>query len=400
MQFNYQARTENGQVRTGLVEAASRENALLALQKYGLYVTYLAEEKTPFYAKKMDIFHKTGMRDVVLFARQLAIMFKSEVSLVEALRSLAEQAASRDFREKILVLSQEVEGGSSFSQALRRFPKIFNSFFVSMVKSGESSGKLSEVLGYLADHLERDYTVQARMKGALIYPAMVVTVAIIVFALMILFVLPNMTTILQETDTELPLPTRIIIAISNFARAWGWAIGLSFIGGIAAAVRYVKTEAGRRTLDGIIIKSPVVGDLAKKVYLARIAENLSTLIAGGLPIAQALEFSGQVVGNKIYQEVVFKARDGVRRGEAISVILKQSPKLFPPMFTQMVFVGEKRGAIDKTLQNVVTFYQGEVQRAMDNLLGLLEPLLVVFLGLGVAIVVAAVLLPLYKISGL
>ncbi|KKU86518.1 MAG: hypothetical protein A2667_03500 [Candidatus Wildermuthbacteria bacterium RIFCSPHIGHO2_01_FULL_47_27] len=400
MQFNYQARTENGQVRTGLVEAASRENALLALQKYGLYVTYLAEEKTPFYAKKMDIFHKTGMRDVVLFARQLAIMFKSEVSLVEALRSLAEQAASRDFREKILVLSQEVEGGSSFSQALRRFPKIFNSFFVSMVKSGESSGKLSEVLGYLADHLERDYTVQARMKGALIYPAMVVTVAIIVFALMILFVLPNMTTILEETDTELPLPTRIIIAISNFARAWGWAIGLSFIGGIAAAVRYVKTEAGRRTLDGIIIKSPVVGDLAKKVYLARIAENLSTLIAGGLPIAQALEFSGQVVGNKIYQEVVFKARDGVRRGEAISVILKQSPKLFPPMFTQMVFVGEKSGAIDKTLQNVVTFYQGEVQRAMDNLLGLLEPLLVVFLGLGVAIVVAAVLLPLYKISGL
>jgi len=400
MQFNYQARTENGQVRTGLVEAASRENALLALQKYGLYVTYLAEEKTPFYAKKMDIFHKTSMRDVVLFARQLAIMFKSEVSLVEALRSLAEQAASRDFREKILVLSQEVEGGSSFSQALRRFPKIFNSFFVSMVKSGESSGKLSEVLGYLADHLERDYTVQARMKGALIYPAMVVTVAIIVFALMILFVLPNMTTILEETDTELPLPTRIIIAISNFARAWGWAIGLSFIGGIAAAVRYVKTEAGRRTLDGIIIKSPVVGDLAKKVYLARIAENLSTLIAGGLPIAQALEFSGQVVGNKIYQEVVFKARDGVRRGEAISVILKQSPKLFPPMFTQMVFVGEKSGAIDKTLQNVVTFYQGEVQRAMDNLLGLLEPLLVVFLGLGVAIVVAAVLLPLYKISGL
>ena len=400
MQFTYQARTENGQVRTGLVEAASRENALLALQKYGLYVTYLAEEKTPFYAKKMDIFHKTGMRDVVLFARQLAIMFKSEVSLVEALRSLAEQAASRDFREKILVLSQEVEGGSSFSQALRRFPKIFNSFFVSMVKSGESSGKLSEVLGYLADHLERDYTVQARMKGALIYPAMVVTVAIIVFALMILFVLPNMTTILEETDTELPLPTRIIIAISNFARAWGWAIGLSFIGGIAAAVRYVKTEAGRRTLDGIIIKSPVVGDLAKKVYLARIAENLSTLIAGGLPIAQALEFSGQVVGNKIYQEVVFKARDGVRRGEAISVILKQSPKLFPPMFTQMVFVGEKSGAIDKTLQNVVTFYQGEVQRAMDNLLGLLEPLLVVFLGLGVAIVVAAVLLPLYKISGL
>src|SRR3989344_5558610 len=400
MQFNYQARTENGQVRTGLVEAASRENALLALQKYGLYVTYLAEEKTPFYAKKMDIFHKTSMRDVVLFARQLAIMFKSEVSLVEALRFLAKQAASRDFREKILVLSQEVEGGSSFSQALRRFPKIFNSFFVSMVKSGESSGKLSEVLGYLADHLERDYTVQARMKGALIYPAMVVTVAIIVFALMILFVLPNMTTILEETDTELPLPTRIIIAISNFARAWGWAIGLSFIGGIAAAVRYVKTEAGRRTLDGIIIKSPVVGDLAKKVYLARIAENLSTLIAGGLPIAQALEFSGQVVGNKIYQEVVFKARDGVRRGEAISVILKQSPKLFPPMFTQMVFVGEKSGAIDKTLQNVVTFYQGEVQRAMDNLLGLLEPLLVVFLGLGVAIVVAAVLLPLYKISGL
>lgn len=400
MQFAYQARTETGQVRTGIVEASSRDNALLVLQKYGLYVTYLAEEKVPFYAKKLNLFQKTGARDVVLFSRQLAIMFKSEVSLVESLRALSEQAGNRDLKEKILLLAQEVEGGSSFSQALGRFPKIFNPFFVNMVRSGESSGKLSEVLGYLADHLERDYTVQSRMKGALIYPIMVVCVAIIVFALMIFFVLPNMTTILQETDTELPLPTKIVIGISNFVRAWGWVLALMFVGGIAGLVRYIKTEEGRKNFDAFTLKVPLIGDLAKKIYLSRIAENLSTLIAGGLPIAQALEFSGQVVGNKVYQEVVFKARDGVRRGEAISVILKQSPKLFPPMFTQMVFVGEKSGSIDKTLQNVVTFYQGEVQRTMDNLLGLLEPLLVVFLGLAVAVIVAAVLLPLYKISGL
>lgn len=400
MRFNYQARNQQGQTQTGIVEASSREAALGVLQKYGLYVTYLAEEKRPFYEKQIKLFQRTGAKDIVLFARQLAIMFKSEVGLVEALRSLSEQAGNPDLREKILALAQEVEGGSSLSNALGRFPKLFSPFFINMVKSGESAGKLAEVLEYLADHLEREYNVNSRMKGAMIYPAMIVTVAFVVFLLMIFFVLPNMTKILQETATELPLPTKIVIAVSDIFRSWWWLMLGLLAAGIFGLLRYSKTEQGKRNFDAFILKVPLIGDLARKMFLAQFSENLSTLIAGGLPIAQALEFSGQVVGNKIYQEVIFEARDGVRRGESISSILRQYPKLFPAMVVQMVYVGERAGSVEKTLRNVVDFYQGEVQRTVDNLLGLLEPMMIVFLGGMVAVVVAAVLLPLYRISGL
>lgn len=400
MRFIYQARTKEGQTQAGVVEASTKENALLVLQKYGLYVTYLAQEQMPFYARRFSLFQRTGLRDVVLFARQLALMFKSEVSLVEALRSLAEQTEKRDFREKILSLAQEIEGGSSLSDALGKFPKIFNPFFVNMVKSGESAGKLSDVLDYLAEHLEREYEITSRMRGALVYPAMIVAVAVIVFALMIFFVLPNLTQILKEANVELPFATKIIIFVSDTARSWWWAFLLLFAGLAAGLFRYVRTQQGERNFHAIILKLPLLGDLAKKIYLARFAENLSTLIVGGLPIAQALEFSGEVVGNTLYREAIFMARDGVRRGEQISAILRQYPALFPAMFTQMVYVGERSGAVERTLKNMVTFYQGEVQRTMDSLLGLIEPLLIIVLGVGVAIVVAAVLLPLYRLSGI
>lgn len=400
MRFTYRARTREGQTQSGVVEASSRENALLVLQKYGLYVTYLAQERVPFYARSVSLFQRTGTRDVVLFTRQLAIMFKSEVSLVEALRALAEQTGNRNFREKIFTLAQEVEGGTSLSHALEKFPKIFNPFFVNMVKSGESAGKLSEVLEYLADHMEREYEITSRMRGALVYPAMIVVVAMVVFTLMVFFVLPNLTQILKETATELPLATKIVIFVSDTVRERWW-LGLLFaMGGGTALFRYINTTQGKKSFHALVLKIPLIGDLARKIFLARIAENLSTLIVGGLPIAQALEFSGEVVGNMLYREAIFRARDGVRKGERISSVLRQYPQLFPVVFTQMVYVGERSGSLDRTLQNMVTFYQGEVQRTMDSLLGLIEPFLIIVLGVAVAIVVAAVLLPLYRLSGI
>ncbi len=398
MKFNYQAKTQDGRTQTGIVEASNKDAALLILQKYGLYVTYLSRQSLPFYATQVKLLQRTTMRDVVLFSRQLAIMFKAEVSLVEALRSLAEQTGNGDFREKILTLAREIEGGSSFSDALSHFPETFDAFFINMVKSGESAGKLSDVLNYLANHMETEYNLKSRLRGALIYPAMVIIVAFSVFILMIFFVLPNLTQILTETNTKLPLPTKIVISVSNFVRAW-WLlmlVGLIAVG--TSLMTYIRTENGRKIYDAVLLRMPVMGEVLRKIYLARFAENLSTLISGGLPIAQALDFAGQVIGNVIYKELIFKARDGVRKGEAISSILRQDPYLFPPMFTQMVYVGEKSGSIDRALQNMVTFYQGEVNRTMDNLLSLIEPILIVFLGVIVAVVVAAVLLPLYRLT--
>ncbi len=401
MKFNYQARTKKGEVRAGTIEASSREAAISLLQKYGLYVTILETAKEePFYAKRVKIFEKTSTKEIVLFSRQLSIMFASKVTLVESLRTLASQTKNFDFREKILKISEEVEGGTTLSGALSKYPKVFSPFYIAMVRAGEASGKLSESLGYLADHLERDYHLVSKIKGAMIYPALIVFVVLLVLILMMFFVIPNLTKILQETGEQLPVVTQIIINLANFSRKWGWIIILIFIGLSIAVFRYYKTKMGKIFFDGFFLKLPMISQFLKMVYLSRFAENLSTLISGGLPIAQSLEITGTIVENSVYQRIIFQTRDEVRKGEPISHVLSGFPDLFPPVFTQMALVGERTGTLDKTLMNLVDFYQKETERAIENLLSVLEPMLILFLGGIVGGLMAAVLLPLYKVAGM
>lgn len=399
MKFNYQTRTKEGEIQTGIVEAASKEAALNLLYKHGLYVTFLEEAALPIYAKRIKIFERISRKDIVLFSRQLSIMFKSEISLVEALGTLANQAKNSDFKEKILKLSEEVEGGTPLSKALSRYPKLFNHFYVSMVKSGEASGKLSGALDYLADHLEREYHLASRIRGAMIYPALVVFVVLVVLFLMMFFVVPHLTEVLEVTGQELPIVTQIVIGLSGFSRKWGWILILGLAIFTVIIFRYYyKTAEGKKFFEKFFLKLPLIGEFLKMVYLSRFAENLSTLISGGLPIAKALEISGEIVGNTVYKEIIFQTRDEVRKGERISSVLQRHPEAFPPMFCQMVLVGEKTGTLEKTLINVVDFYQKEVDRTIDNLLSILEPLLIIFLGLIVAGLMASILLPLYKIT--
>ena len=398
MKFNYQARTKKGEIQAGVVEASSKEAAILLLQKYGLYITYLEEVKVPFYAWEVKIFKRISLRDIVLFSRQLSIMFSSRVSLVEALVTIASQTKNLEFRERILDLSREVEGGSAFSKALSRHPKIFSSFYISMVKSGETSGKLSESLSYLADHLEREYHLVSRLRGAMIYPSLVIMVASVVLLLMIFFVIPQLTKVFQEAGQPLPIVTQLVIGLSLFLRKWGFLfIGL-LAGLVIFVLRYIKTLEGKENFDKISLRLPLIGDLLKMVYLSRLAENLSTLISGGLPIAQALETTGEVVGNTVYKEIIFLTRDEVRKGEPISSVLRRYPEAFPPVFCQMTLVGEKTGTLEKTLLNVVDFYQKEVNMSIDNLLSILEPVLIIFLGVIVAGLMVSVLLPLYRMT--
>jgi len=398
MKFNYQARTKKGEIQAGVVEASSKEAAILLLQKYGLYITYLEEVKVPFYAWEVKIFKRISLRDIVLFSRQLSIMFSSRVSLVEALVTIASQTKNLEFRERILDLSREVEGGSAFSKALSRHPQIFSSFYISMVKSGETSGKLSESLSYLADHLEREYHLVSRLRGAMIYPSLVIMVASVVLLLMIFFVIPQLTKVFQEAGQPLPIVTQLVIGLSLFLRKWGFLfIGL-LAGLVIFVLRYIKTLEGKENFDKISLRLPLIGDLLKMVYLSRLAENLSTLISGGLPIAQALETTGEVVGNTVYKEIIFLTRDEVRKGEPVSSVLRRYPEAFPPMFCQMTLVGEKTGTLEKTLLNVVDFYQKEVNMSIDNLLSILEPVLIIFLGVIVAGLMVSVLLPLYRMT--
>jgi len=397
MKFNYQARTKSGEVQMGVVEAASREGALILLQRHGLYVTNLeGSEAVPFYTKKIEM-ARTSKKDLVMFSRQLSIMFKSKVPLIESLRTLAEQSVKVSFKEKILKISERIEGGTSFSQALADSPKLFDPFYVNMIRSGEASGKLSESLDYLADHLEREFNLRSKIKGAMIYPIMIMVMMIAVIFMMSFYVLPQMTEMLKETNQELPFITKIVIAGTDFVRGWGGIFSIIVASGLFFYLfRSSKTKEGKDKMDRIMLKIPVLNSFQRMICVSRFAENLSTLISGGLPIAKALEISGAVVGNICYQEAISETNENVKKGKRISDGLKKYPELFPPMFTTMVLVGEKTGTLGETLANVVGFYQSEVDRGLDNFLRILEPLLIMIMGGGVGILIASILLPLYS----
>lgn len=384
----------------GVIEASNKEVAASLLQKQGFYLTFLEEVgEKPFYARKIKFFSKVSRKDIVIFSRQLSILFKSQVPLLEALRTLARQA-KEPFKEKIVKISEEIEGGSSLSNALSFYPEIFSSLYVNMIKSGEASGKLSEVLIYLADHSEKDYELNSKLKGAMIYPAFILGVLFLVGLIMIYYVLPQLTGVLKEIGGNLPFLTKVIIALSDFVKTKGYLIFIPLILVALYLQRYIKTKEGKRVFDEFSLKVPVFGSFFKMVNLSRFAENLSTLISGGLPIAKALEITESIVDNTLYKEMIFETKEAVRRGETISSVLEKYPEIVPPLVTQMAIVGERTGRLDNALKNVVDFYQKEVERGVDRLVSLIEPILLIFLGSIVGIFVAAILLPIYNIGGM
>ena len=400
MKFNYLARTKDGQIQKGVVEASSEEAVLAILQKYGLYVTALEKQKeAPFFARQVKFLGGVSEKDVVVFARQLSIMFKSQVPIVEALAAISHQLKKQEFKDTISKISGEVEGGATLSNAFSLFPKLFSPFFISMLRSGEVSGKLSEALDYLADHLEQEYNFKGKIKGAMVYPVLVSFVFLAVVILLIYWVLPPLMEILKESSTqELPVTTKMIMAFSDFAKKWGWTVIVALAGIIVFVLRYKKTSEGKNFFDKSFLKLPIIGPLLQKIYLARFAENISTLISGGIPIAKALEISGEVVGNDVYKEIIFETRDQVRKGEMISSVLERYPKEISPLFVQMAVVGEKTGRLEAAFANIVNFYQKEVDRTVDSLIGLLEPVMIIIMGIGVAFLLVSVMLPIYQIG--
>ena len=407
MKFNYQARNKEGEISTGQIEASSKEAAIAFLQKRELYITFLKTEKgetkkekeKKSFSKKIEsieIFGRTSRKDVVLFSRQLSIMFRSKVPLIEALRAFSVQIPNPNFREKILKISQEVEAGTSFSKALALYPKIFSHFYIAMIKSGEASGKLFESLDYLAEHLEREYHLTAKAKGAMVYPILVLLVIFVVLGIMVFVIIPQISGVLEGLGRELPLITRIVLNITENIKEWGFLMVGFVISIVILSVYYKQTEKGRYFFDNLWFKIPIIGNVLKMIYVARFAENLSTLITGGLPITRALAVTSDIINNVVYKMVILKIQEAVKRGETISSVLFNYPKLFPPVFIQMVLVGERTGTLGTTLLNIVSFYQKEVDRMVDGALSLLEPALIIFLGIVVGGVVVAILLPLYE----
>ncbi|MDP2930794.1 MAG: type II secretion system F family protein [bacterium] len=397
MKFNYQARTKDGDIQAGSVEAASQEAALKVLQSYELVVTFLEKASAePFYSRSLTIFQRISRKDLVLFSRELATMFKADVTLMESLRTIAEETKNLAFKEKILKLSEKIEGGTSFSDALSDFPNLFSPFYINLVKSGELSGKLSDVLEYLADHLERDYDFTQKITAMMMYPAVVLVVFIGVLLAMTIKVIPSLVEVLEFESYQLPMITKIVIAFSDIIRKYFLLIIVGGAGIAVAVWRFRKTPAGKKWFDNFLLKVPVINTFLKTVYLSRFSENLSTLTTGGLPIAKALEISAKVVNNSCFGGIILEACEEVRRGGNISLVFKKYPKLIPPFFSQMVSVGEKTGTLSTVLLGVSGFYQKETERSAEILLSLLEPLMIVILGGAVGVLIAAVLLPMYQ----
>ncbi len=400
MKFKYQARTKEGLVQVGTIEASSRQRAVALLQEQGVYITSLfVEEKRPFYTKELAFFGGAKRRELVNFTRQLSLMVKSGVSLVEGLRSIAIQTDKQIFREVVFKIADEVEGGIYFSDALSKFPKIFSSFYINMIKSGEASGKLSESLKYLADNLEKEYKLILKIKGGMTYPAVIFIAFVLIGLAMLFFVLPNFSQSVKDLNVQLPKITTSILNFGQTLKDWWWLGMIIIIFLIVGTWRYLKTSEGKIVWDKISLKIPVIGNMIKKINLVRFSENLSTLIYAGLPITQALEVVAGVVTNRIYKDIVLHTRDGVRRGESISSVLEQYPKSVPSVVTQMAKVGEKTGRLDESLLKISEFYQMEINNSVDGLVSIIEPVLILVLGGLIVVLMLSVFLPIYKNIG-
>jgi len=400
MKFNYQARTKKGEIQTGVVEAGNRETAIDTLQRHDLVVVFLEEiSEVPFYTRSLRFFQRIKTKEIVIFYRQLAILFEANVSPLDSLRILAEQTKNSLFKDFIFEIERDVKGGENLSDAMAKHPKVFSAFYVNVVKAGEATGKLHEVLKYLADHAEREYNLTFKVKGAFTYPIVILSLFVVVAVLMMIYVMPQLTAMLEETGQKLPLTTRILINTSKFMKSWFWLVGLVIIGVVIAIKRLIKTPKGREVLDIVKLKIPIFKTLFQKIYLTRLAENLKTLLLGGIPILKALDITALVMGNKIYERIIHEAREEVRVGKTISSAFSNHPKQITSMMTQMIGVGEKTAELDIILEKVALFYRQEVDRSVANMTQLIEPFMILILGAGVGYLLSAILMPIYNFAG-
>jgi type IV pilus assembly protein PilC len=347
---------------------------------------------------RLDPFaNRVGYKDLVLFSRQLATLIAARVPILQALRILQNQVTSKGLQHILQDMIASVESGESFSLALSKHPETFGNIYVSLVRSGEAAGSVGQSLTYLADQLEKDYELRARVRGALTYPGFVLSALVVIGVLMFKFVLPKLVGVLKEQGGDLPFVSLVLIRFTDFFDAWWWLV-LLVLAGLAVFARfYVGTEAGRHAWDKVKTRIPIIGDIFEKVYITRFSRNLATLVAGGIPIIQALKIIAEVINNVVYREILLETATQVTNGKSISDSLVRY-KEFPPLVTQMIKVGEQTAQLDMILQKLATFYEKEVDSKVDTLSSLLEPVIMLILGLAVGVLVAGVLLPIYNLA--
>ena len=398
MKFRYKATTIEGREQKGKIEAGNIERAIELLQKHKLIIVSIKPVRE--FASLSRIFsflNRVSKKKVVMFSKELSILLTANIPLVESLKIQYEQEDNPVFRDQIFTISKMVYDGDPFSVALSRFPDTFSDFFVNIVRSGEASGKLQESLYHLSDYIEKQYILTSKVKNALMYPGVIMGGFGLVGLGMMAFVVPQRVSVFENSEQELPLPTRLLIESSDFIEGNFILILVSLVVLGYITKKYLGTLKGKEKVDKLVLKLPQFKKIFQKFYLARFAENLSMLIGSGIPIVNALKISGDVVGNEVYKKIAYNSVDEVKIGGSIAYAFERSDDV-PPLISKMIRVGEKTGKVDIVLKDVGKFYTKEVDIAVDGLMTLIEPIMIFILGGGVGLLVAAILMPIYQMT--
>lgn len=402
MLFNYKAIDQANVQREGTVEAGSIDAAISAVQRRGYTLISIDEVKAKSdllssLSLEFNFVKSVSNKDIVILSRQISTLFQSQVSPLRIFRLLSAETENPQLRIVLNKVVEDLQAGSSISRALAEHDHVFSSFYVNLVRAGEESGSLEKSFMYLADYLDRQYEVISKARNALVYPAFVISIFIVVMGLMLTMVIPNIAKILTDSGQELPIYTKIVIGLSNFLVDYiGFILILIAAGGVGFW-RFAQTTVGQRTIDEFIISLPYLGDLQKKLLLTRICDNMSTMLSSGISIVQALEVTADVVDNLVYKEIIEAVLVEVKGGRSFADSLSEYSEI-PGVLSQMAKVGEETGSLSSILETLSTFYRREVNNAVDTMIGLIEPAMIVCLGLGVGVLLASVLMPIYNLT--
>ncbi len=394
--FVWKGRTAGGEVRSGEIEADNRDDALTQLRRKRVIATQVRPKAKGFKLRFSLGKSRIKGKDLAIFTRQFSTMIDSGLPLVQCLDILSKQTEAAALREVITAVMHDVEAGTTLAEALSKRPEAFDSLFVNMIDAGEAGGILDKILSRLATYIEKSETLKRKVKSAMTYPAVVLCVAGGAMVFMLLVIIPVFAEVFEDFGGSLPLPTLIVVKMSEFVKQTWWIGGIAIAAFIFALKRYRKTEKGARRIDAMLLRSPVLGDLVCKASIARFTRTLGTMISSGVPILAGLDITARTSGNKIIEDAIQLTKASIREGETIAQPLRES-KVFPPMVVQMISVGEETGALDKMLEKIADFYDEEVNIAVDTLTSIIEPVMIVVMGTMVGGMVVAMYLPMFKL---
>lgn len=397
--FVYKAIDKDGQEKSGTVEAVNVDVAIGSLQRRGFIISAINEsgEKGSILGKNLTFFERVSNKEIVILSRQLATLFSAQVSALKIFRLLAAENENPKLSRKLNDIAESLQGGNLISTSMEKHKDIFSSFYVSMVKAGEETGKLDETFVFLADYLDRTYAVTQKAKNALIYPAFIVITFISVMILMLTMVIPRISQILVESGQDIPSYTKVVIALSDLLVNYGVIVLIGLVIAGFIFFKFVRTESGKIAFDGIKLEIPYLGNLFSKLYLSRIADNLNTMLGSGITMIKALELTRDVVDNKVFLKAIEESLEDVKAGSPVSNAFEKHEQ-FPNILIQMMRVGEETGNLGEILSTLAKFYQREVTTAVDTLVDMIEPVMIILLAVGVGTLLASVLIPIYNIS--